>query len=78
MQISRDVVRSNCQSQSHPTIDMSANPRVYFDVTIGGSPAGRIVIELRADVVPNTAENFRALCVCASEKSLVLARPSVC
>jgi len=35
---------------------------VFFDVTIGGSPAGRITMELFADVVPKTAENFRALC----------------
>merc|ERR1712117_1014357 len=39
-----------------------AKPQVFFDVTIGGNPAGRIVMELRADVVPKTAENFRALC----------------
>jgi len=39
-----------------------ANPKVYFDITIGGNSAGRIVMELRADVVPKTAENFRALC----------------
>ncbi|KAL7376894.1 hypothetical protein ABVT39_018081 [Epinephelus coioides] len=39
-----------------------ANPRVYFDITIGGQAAGRIEMELRADVVPKTAENFRALC----------------
>jgi cyclophilin family peptidyl-prolyl cis-trans isomerase len=38
------------------------NPRVFFDIEIGGEPAGRIVIELRADVVPRTVENFRALC----------------
>ena len=38
------------------------NPRVFFDITIGEESAGRIVIELRADVVPETAENFRALC----------------
>eukprot|EP00391_Amoebophrya_sp_Ameob2_P013664 CAMPEP_0178985228 /NCGR_PEP_ID=MMETSP0795-20121207/2037_1 /TAXON_ID=88552 /ORGANISM="Amoebophrya sp., Strain Ameob2" /LENGTH=162 /DNA_ID=CAMNT_0020676165 /DNA_START=109 /DNA_END=597 /DNA_ORIENTATION=+ len=31
-------------------------------MTIGGQKAGRIVMELRADVVPKTAENFRALC----------------
>ena len=37
-------------------------PRVYFDITIGDSPAGRIVMELRSDIVPKTAENFRALC----------------
>jgi cyclophilin family peptidyl-prolyl cis-trans isomerase len=39
-----------------------ANPKVYFDMEIGGNDAGRIVFELRADVVPKTAENFRALC----------------
>ncbi|XP_051971742.1 peptidyl-prolyl cis-trans isomerase-like [Xyrauchen texanus] len=39
-----------------------ANPKVYFDITIDGKNAGRIVMELRADVVPKTAENFRALC----------------
>merc|ERR1712066_46710 len=30
--------------------------------TIGGKAAGRIEMTLRADVVPKTAENFRALC----------------
>jgi cyclophilin family peptidyl-prolyl cis-trans isomerase len=29
---------------------------------IGGKPSGRITMELRADVTPKTAENFRALC----------------
>ncbi|MBK1701436.1 peptidylprolyl isomerase [Thiococcus pfennigii] len=40
----------------------AANPKVAMDITIGGEPAGTIVAELRADVVPKTAENFRALC----------------
>ena len=31
-------------------------------MTIGGRPAGRVVFELRADKVPKTCENFRALC----------------
>merc|ERR1712203_804376 len=43
-----------------------ANPKVFFDMTIGGAAAGRIVMELRADVVPKTAENFR--CLCTGEK----------
>ncbi|XP_069117803.1 peptidyl-prolyl cis-trans isomerase-like [Argopecten irradians] len=36
--------------------------KVYFDMSIGGASAGRIVMELRDDVVPKTSENFRALC----------------
>ncbi|XP_071322679.1 peptidyl-prolyl cis-trans isomerase-like [Trachinotus anak] len=38
------------------------NPRVFFDITANGNEVGRIVMELEADVVPKTAENFRALC----------------
>merc|ERR1711957_609600 len=36
--------------------------KVFFDMTIGGADAGRIEMTLREDVVPKTAENFRALC----------------
>ena len=39
-----------------------ANPRVFFDLQADGAPLGRVVMELFADVVPKTAENFRALC----------------
>ena len=38
------------------------------DMTIGGTEAGRITMELRADVAPNTAENFR--CLCTGEKGM--------
>lgn len=37
-------------------------PRVYFDIAANDKSLGRIVIQLRPDVVPKTAENFRALC----------------
>eukprot|EP01134_Creolimax_fragrantissima_P008366 CFRG8366T1 len=38
------------------------NPLCYFDITIDGVSEGRIVMQLYADTVPKTAENFRALC----------------
>ncbi|XP_068597847.1 peptidylprolyl isomerase Fa [Brachionichthys hirsutus] len=38
------------------------NPVVFLDVEADGEPLGRVVIQLNADVVPKTAENFRALC----------------
>ncbi|KAF0685086.1 Aste57867_22960 [Aphanomyces stellatus] len=38
------------------------NPIVFLDLSIGDDSLGRLVIELRADVVPRTAENFRMLC----------------
>ena len=38
------------------------NPHVFMEVSVGGEAAGRVVVELRKDVVPKTAENFRALC----------------
>lgn len=46
------------------TAEADANklPRVFFDIEADGEKLGRIVMELRSDVVPKTAENFRALC----------------
>eukprot|EP00928_Gymnodinium_smaydae_P079549 TRINITY_DN63451_c0_g1_i1.p2 TRINITY_DN63451_c0_g1~~TRINITY_DN63451_c0_g1_i1.p2 ORF type:complete len:308 (-),score=62.77 TRINITY_DN63451_c0_g1_i1:43-966(-) len=41
---------------------MASRPQVFFDVSLDSQPAGRIVFELYADIVPKTAENFRALC----------------
>ncbi|KAI1207187.1 cyclophilin-like domain-containing protein [Annulohypoxylon truncatum] len=42
--------------------DTKKRSYVFFDVTIGNKPAGRITFELYNDIVPKTAENFRALC----------------
>ena len=38
------------------------NPVVFFDISIAGIASGRIKMELFADVVPKTAENFRQFC----------------
>ncbi|KAJ3055860.1 heme binding [Rhizophlyctis rosea] len=40
----------------------AGNPKVFFDIKADSQSLGRVVMELRADVVPKTAENFRALC----------------
>eukprot|EP00118_Oscarella_pearsei_P028714 m.2751 g.2751 ORF g.2751 m.2751 type:complete len:193 (+) comp8878_c0_seq1:591-1169(+) len=39
-----------------------SNPQCFFDVTADGKPMGRIVMDLRADKVPKTVENFVKLC----------------
>lgn len=50
-----------------------SNPRVFFDVSIGGQPAGRIVMELYADKVPKVStppsESAPSLLFCLSKRS---------
>lgn len=36
--------------------------KVFFEIEIGGAPAGRIVMGLYGDDVPKTAANFKELC----------------
>jgi len=38
------------------------NVKCFFDITADGDPVGKIIFELENEVVPKTAENFRALC----------------
>uniref|UniRef100_A0A3Q3AKS7 Peptidyl-prolyl cis-trans isomerase n=1 Tax=Kryptolebias marmoratus TaxID=37003 RepID=A0A3Q3AKS7_KRYMA len=51
------------------------NPIVFFDITIGGQDVGRMKMELFADVVPKSAENFRQFCT--GEFSELLCFPSL-
>merc|ERR1712002_656073 len=45
-----------------PVLCLGARPKVFFDLNVDGSPIGRVEFELYSDIVPKTAENFRALC----------------
>ena len=45
-----------------PPHSSKSNPRLFFDVSANGEALGRIEMEVYSDVVPKTAENFRALC----------------
>merc|ERR1712100_13374 len=42
--------------------DPEISDKVFFDIEMGGKPAGKVVIGLFGKDVPKTAENFRALC----------------
>jgi peptidylprolyl isomerase len=49
--------------------DRSENPIVFLEFIAAGRDLGRITLELRADIVPVCAENFRQLCTGERGKS---------
>jgi peptidyl-prolyl isomerase F (cyclophilin D) len=51
-----------CAATKFEALKSRSCPHVFFDIDIAGESAGRIVMKLRADVVPKTAKNFGQLC----------------
>merc|ERR1712071_251946 len=56
------TLASSESTRIQPILSTMATVRVFFDITADGAPVGKVIMELRADVVPKTVENFRALC----------------
>ncbi|MED6147574.1 hypothetical protein PIB30_045055 [Stylosanthes scabra] len=54
--------RMTCMNATETELLAKVTTKCFFDVEIADEPAGRIVFGLFGDVVPKTAENFRALC----------------
>jgi len=52
------------------------NPIVFFNVTIGGAPAGKIVFELFKDIVPKV--QCRRLDLCTRSLLIILCACSMC
>ncbi|CAM9716034.1 unnamed protein product [Scytosiphon promiscuus] len=51
------------EEDEEPAIPQAAiTEKVFFDVEIGGAPAGRIIMGMYGTIVPRTTENFVGLC----------------
>ncbi len=53
------IAIARCRAE--PSVTTTVTDKVFFDLTAGGKPAGRVVIGVFGDIVPKTAANFVAL-----------------
>jgi len=70
-QISLKMSTIHSWSQIQSQLRSPNNPVVFFDVSVGSTEIGRILIELFSDVTPKTAENFRQFCTGEYRKDTV-------
>lgn len=63
-------VSVGANATSEPEKASVPNPIVFFDMTLASEPLGRIKMELFADNVPKTAENFRQFCTGETRNSI--------
>lgn len=50
--------RVSARAFSRTSIRMAENPKVFFDMEVGGADVGRVTFELRSDVVPKTGKLY--------------------
>ena len=55
------VIKWAYVNRADPQVTTTVTDKVYFDLAVGGKPAGRVVIGVFGDIVPKTAANFVAL-----------------
>lgn len=58
----------DCGELGGSSVRSAASKLCFFDMSIGGQPAGKIKFKLYDDVVPKTCANFRALCEGSSKR----------
>ena len=61
-----EFIKKQCLASKVEGLKLRSNPNVWFDMTVGGEDAGRILMRLRFDVAPKTCRNFLELCTGAN------------
>ena len=47
-----EFIKKQCEESKADSLKLRSNPNVWFDMTIGGEDAGRILMRLRFDACP--------------------------